>query len=42
MKVEQIITKKIMEFDKTGRMFLNVNTPADYARALSLAAYHAL
>ena len=33
---------KIMEFDKTGRMFLNVNTPADYARALSLAAYPAL
>ena len=38
----EVSEDKMMEFDKTGSMFLNINTPADYARALSLAAYPAL
>tara|TARA_B100000029_G_scaffold430514_1_gene441525 strand:- start:1406 stop:2002 length:597 start_codon:yes stop_codon:yes gene_type:complete len=38
----EVSEDKIRKFDRSGSMFLNVNTPADYARALSLAAYHAL
>lgn len=38
----EISDDKMIEFDRHGSMFFNINTPADYARALSLAAYHAL
>ena len=31
----------IRPLDPAGTLFFNVNTPADYARALALAAYHA-
>ena len=30
----------IAPFDPDGTLFFNVNTPADYARALAIAAYH--
>ncbi|MEE3203443.1 MAG: molybdenum cofactor guanylyltransferase [Acidobacteriota bacterium] len=38
----EVSEDKMIEFDRNGSMFFNINTPADYARALSLAAYHAL
>lgn len=38
----EVSEDKMIQFDRNRIMFFNINTPADYARALSLAAYHAL
>lgn len=38
----EVSEDKMMQFNRNGSMFFNINTSADYARALSLAAYHAL
>jgi molybdopterin-guanine dinucleotide biosynthesis protein A len=40
MRRHELGTEEIGPLDPYGTLFFNVNTPADYARALALAAYH--
>ena len=40
MRRYELGTDEIEPFDPDGTLFFNVNTPADHARALALAAYH--
>jgi len=37
----EVGASEIAPFDPHGTLFFNINTPADYARALALAAYYA-
>lgn len=38
--LHEVGADEIAPFDPHGTLFFNINTPADYARALTLAAYH--
>ena len=40
MRRREVGADEIEPFDPDGTLFFNVNTPADHARALALAAYH--
>lgn len=40
MRRRELGAEEIRPFDPHGTLLFNVNTPADYARALTLAAYH--
>ena len=40
MRRHELDDDQIRPLDPAGTLFFNVNTPADYARALALAAYH--
>ena len=40
MRRHELDAAEVGPFDPDGRLFFNVNTPADHARALALAAYH--
>ena len=40
MRRHEVGADELEPFDPHGTLFFNVNTPADHARALALAAYH--
>ncbi len=41
LRTHLVTTRDLARFDPGGALFFNVNTPADYARALAIGAYRA-